>query len=41
VASPAAEEKGTMAPVFLLPGLALLVLLALLVAALLIWGTQK
>ena len=30
-----------MVPVFLLLGLALLVLLALLVAALLIWGTQK
>jgi hypothetical protein len=30
-----------MIPVFLLIGLPLLVLLALLMAALLIWGTQK
>jgi hypothetical protein len=30
-----------MVPLFLVVGLSLLVLLALLVAALLIWGTQK
>jgi hypothetical protein len=41
VESPATEVIATMVPEFLLLGLALLGLLALLVAALLIWGTQK
>jgi hypothetical protein len=41
VKSPAAEEDETMVPMFLLIGLPLLLLLAILMAALLIWGTQK